>query len=71
MKQQDKKRHGGPHDRGNADYYYNRPYNPHYFRGSTYSSPRVGESDMTEEEIQEYANGWDRAELIGDRKDYR
>ena len=27
-------RHGGPYDRGSADAYYRRHFNPHYFEGS-------------------------------------
>ena len=34
-------RHGGPYDRGSADAYYHRPYNPHFYAGATYSSPRI------------------------------
>tara|TARA_R100001015_G_C4520409_1_gene89546 strand:+ start:435 stop:653 length:219 start_codon:yes stop_codon:yes gene_type:complete len=67
----EKRRHGGPFDRGSADYYYWRPFKPHYFVGDTYNSPEVCESDMTEEEIQEYKAGYEDAEAHGDRKDYR
>jgi len=31
-------RHGGPYDRGSADSYYQRGYNPHYYKGDTGSS---------------------------------
>lgn len=34
-------RHGGPYDRGSADYYYGRPFNPHYFKGATYASEEI------------------------------
>ena len=51
-------RHGGPYDRGMADNYYGRPYNPHYYTGDTYSSKLVETKDMTSEEIQEYAKGF-------------
>jgi hypothetical protein len=71
LMKKERKRHGGPYDRGSADYYYCRPYRPHYYLGSTYKSPRVDESSMTDEEIQEYANGWGEALQVGDRKDYR
>ena len=47
-------RHGGPFDRGTADYYYGRPYKPHYFMGDTYNSPEIIERDMTEKEVEEY-----------------
>ncbi len=45
------KRHGGPYDRGSADAYYYRGYNPHYFKGSSYNSEMVELKDMTAEEI--------------------
>ena len=63
-------RHGGAFDRGSADYYYSRPFEPHYFIGDTYNSPRVDESSMTEEEVEAYQAGWDDAEAHGDRKEY-
>jgi|TARA_R110002012_G_scaffold317537_1_gene534236 hypothetical protein len=64
-------RHGGAFDRGSADYYYGRDFNPHYFIGDTGNSPRVNESSMTPEEVEAYKAGWDDAEAHGDRKDYR
>ena len=54
-----KARHGGPYDRGSADAYYRRPYEPHYYRGATYSSTRVNQVDMTTEELMEYTEGWE------------
>ena len=51
-------RHGGPYDRGSADYYYNRSYDPHYYEGSTYMSKRIEAEDMTKEQIDEYFKGW-------------
>lgn len=53
------KRHGGPYDRGSADRYYGRSFQPHYFTGGTYSSKMVEESAMTAEEIAAYMAGWD------------
>jgi len=63
-------RHGGPYDRGGADYWYNRPYAPHYYTGGTYSSPRIEKADMTGEEIAAYRAGYEAAEAAGDQKDY-
>ena len=63
-------RHGGPYDRGSADSYYRRPYNPHYFKGGTYTSERVEEADMTPEEIAGYAAGFRENEERGDYKDF-
>ena len=34
-------RHGSPYDRGSADAWYRRPFNPHYFVGDSYSTPRI------------------------------
>lgn len=63
-------RHGGPFDRGSADSYYGRSYNPHYFRGATYSSPRVNLAEMTAEEITAYTAGYNWNEEFGDKKNY-
>ena len=51
-------RHGGPFDRGSADAYYQRPFNPHYYEGDTYSSPLVEKDNMTAEEVTAYAQGY-------------
>lgn len=64
------KRHGGPFDRGGADYYYGRVIRPHYFKGSTYQSDEVTYADMTEEEVDAYFAGYKEAERNGDRKDW-
>ena len=45
------KRHGSPYDRGGADSYYNRSYNPHYFMGATFQLIEVTQEYMTEKEI--------------------
>lgn len=52
------KRHGGPYDRGGADSYYRRPYNPHYFLGASYNSRLVKLSEMTAKEIADYTAGF-------------
>lgn len=58
-------RHGGPYDRGSADAYYRRPFDPHYYRGATYTTPRVDQIDMTTEELVEYELGWDEVHEAG------
>ena len=63
-------RHGGPFDRGRADYFYQRGINPHYFKGSTYSSDRVDCQDMTVEQIAAYTSGYEDAEKRGIQKDW-
>jgi hypothetical protein len=63
-------RHGGAYDRGNADSYYSRGYNPHYFKGDTAVTPRVEMKDMTAEEITAYTAGFNDNEQFGDKKDW-
>lgn len=63
-------RHGGPYDRGMADSYYGRSYNPHYYVGATYDSDLVELKDMTAQEIVEYTCGYEDNEKSGDRKQY-
>ena len=64
------KRHGGPFDRGGADYYYGRPYKPHYYAGDTYSSERIEMFYMDDAEIEEYRAGYAEAERNGNRKEW-
>ena len=66
-----KRVHGGPFDRGSADYYYHRPFDPHYYPEGTYHGERIDPTNgMTEEQVQEYAAGWAEAEAFGDQKDW-
>ncbi len=51
-------RHGGPYDRGSADKWYGRDYDPHYFAGDTHNSLRIEKQHMTEEEIAAYTAGY-------------
>ena len=55
---ENKERHGGPYDRGSADRYYNRPFNPHYFTGDTYNSSKVEQKDMTDTQVKDYRDGY-------------
>ena len=64
------KRHGGPWDRGSADSYYRRGFDPHYYTGNSYSTDRIEASLMTEEEIAEYKTGYDDNERSGNFKDW-
>lgn len=64
------RRHGGPYDRGSADSYYQRGFNPHYYTGDTNTSLRIEKDQMTEEEIAAYKAGYDDNESIGDYKVY-
>jgi hypothetical protein len=63
-------RHGGAYDRGSADSYYSRGYNPHYYVGDTGSTLRVEAINMTAEEIAAYIAGFNDNELFGDKKDW-
>ena len=60
-------RHGGPLDRGSADRYYGRPFDPHYWPEGTYKGTRVEEADMTVDQIEEYRYGYNNE---NDRKDW-
>ena len=62
------KRHNGPWDRGSADNYYRRPFNPHYFKADTSPLLRVSKDQMTEAELLAYKAGWDDNEASGDFK---
>ena len=61
-------RHGGPYDRGSADSYYGRSFNPHYYVGATKSSPLVAMKHMTAAEITAYTAGYRDNEQLGDKK---
>ena len=61
-------RHGGPFDRGAADSYYGRGYNPHFYEGATQMSPRIERDSMTKEDVQAYTAGYVFNEQFGDKK---
>jgi hypothetical protein len=63
-------RHGGPYDRGSADSYYNREFDPHYFKRDTHTSEMVTLGEMTAEEITAYTAGYNWNEKFGDKKDW-
>ena len=63
-------RHGGPYDRGSADSYYGREFNPHYYVGATKTSTLVKFKDMTASEITAYTAGFRDNELLGDKKSW-
>lgn len=63
-------RHGGAYDRGAADAWYNRPYNPHFFVKDTYSSEKVEWQNMTDEEIAAYAYAYEERMNSGYHKEY-
>lgn len=59
--------HGSPRDRGSADRYYGRPFNPHWYPEGTYKGQRIELQDMTADEIVAYTKGFNEEE---DRKDW-
>ena len=63
-------RHGGPFDRGSADSWYRRGYNPHYYLGDTAMSTKVEFQDMSSMEIDAYAAGFNYNEQYGGKKEY-
>lgn len=64
------KRHGGAYDRGAADSYYRRAFNPHMFEGKTYMSEKIAEDKMRPDEIAAYRAGYEDNEDAGFFKDY-
>jgi len=60
-------RHGGAYDRGSADAYYGRSFEPHFYTGATYMSARVELEHMTAAEITAYTAGYNQTT---DRKDW-
>jgi len=60
-------KHGSPQDRGSADRYYGRPYEPHFYPEGTYKGTCITKEFMTNEQIEEYKYGYENEE---DRKDW-
>lgn len=52
-------KHGSPQDRGSADAYYGRPYNPHFYPNGTYKGRCVTMPFMTKAQIEEYQYGYE------------
>lgn len=50
--------HGSPKDRGSADRYYGRPFEPHWYPKGTYNGKRIEEDEMSSDQIEEYKEGW-------------
>ena len=67
MSQSFSKAHGSPRDRGSADRYYGRPFNPHWYPEGTGKGSRVELQDMSADEIVAYTKGFNEEE---DRKDW-
>ena len=63
-------RHGSPYDRGSADSYYGRDFDPHYWPQGTYKGLRVEMAQMTAAEITAYTAGYRDNEANGDKKEW-
>ncbi len=63
-------RHGGAFDRGSADSYYHRPYNPHMYVGATKTTRLIEQAEMTLEQVADYKAGYEWNEQCGDKKDW-
>ena len=57
-------RHGGALDRGDADSYYQRIEDPHYFVGETGFSEKVEITDKDSEEYKAYMIGYQYNERV-------
>jgi hypothetical protein len=63
-------RHGSAYDRGGADAYYRRKFEPHYYRGDTYNSERIELFDPESDVYKAYAKGYQDTVDAGDFKDW-
>ena len=63
-------RHGSPYDRGSADSWYSRPFNPHYYLGGTGHGPAIEMKQMTALEITAYTAGYEYNEKFGGKKEW-
>lgn len=57
------KRHGGAWDRGSADSYYRRPYNPHKYVEGTLTSDKV--VSLSAVDLAAYDAGYEANEALG------
>jgi hypothetical protein len=62
--------HGSPFDRGGADSYYQRPFDPHYWPSGTGNGFRIEMCEMTAKEIVAYTRGYNQNEEAGNFKVY-
>jgi hypothetical protein len=65
----DRSRHGSLYDRGRADSYYSRSYDPHWYPNGTYNAPRIGVEELFSAQVAEYAAGYAAGE-DEDKKDW-
>jgi hypothetical protein len=63
------KKHGGPYDRGSADCYYRRDFDPHWYPEGTGNGPRIKIEKGTPE-YEAYRQGYYDQADSGDFKDW-
>lgn len=63
-----REKHGSLYDRGGADSYYGRLPTPHWYPNGSYNGEAV--TNLTEEEIAEYMEGYNDNEEFGDKKNW-
>ena len=62
--------HGGPYDRGSADSYYGRNFDPHWYPAGTGKGNRVEMANMSAHDITAYTKGFNDNEEDGNHKDW-
>jgi hypothetical protein len=62
--------HGSPEDRGSADSYYGRGFDPHYWPEGTGHGKRVELAEMSAQQIVDYTRGYNQNEAEGNFKDW-
>ena len=63
-------RHQGPYDTGSADYYYHRPFDPHYFESEKFGAKRITIHDPRSPEYEAYEAGYNAQLAANVQKDY-
>ena len=68
LPQFNREKNGSLFDRGSADAYYHRAFEPHWYPGGTYNGEKI--TNLTSEEIEEYRKGFQYQESTGVFKEY-
>jgi hypothetical protein len=68
LPQFDRNNHGSLFDRGGADAYYRRAFEPHWYPEGTYNGEKI--TNLTSEEIEEYRKGFQYQESTGVFNEY-
>lgn len=63
---------GNPYNRGEADSYYHRDFDPHFYPNLSNlgMGTRYGKDMMSDEQIAEYTLGYDNNERVGCKKEW-